>query len=150
MGVSLPRVRSDQVMRVDHLGQLWVMGGRTSCVGAETADRNNTFPREVWRSPAVTLPARARVGHWLSGPLAVASGRVTSLRWDADREGITVQVRLERDSAPDTWSAWTTAPASARSMPLGDGVRRVQVLATFAGDGASTPGLRSVTLDCAP
>lgn|GEM_PF-1605720 len=149
IGVSLPRVRSDQVMRVDHLGQLWVLGGRTSCVGAETADRNNTFPREVWRSPAVTLPGRARVGHWLSGPLTPASGHTASLRWDAEGE-VTVQVRFERDTSPDTWSAWTIAPTSARSMPLGDGVRRVQVLATFAGDGASTPSLRSVTLDCAP
>ncbi|MDO9015884.1 MAG: hypothetical protein Q8S73_14180 [Deltaproteobacteria bacterium] len=149
MGVVLPRVRSDQVMRVDHLGQLWVLGGRTSCIGAETADRNNNFPREVWRSAAVALPGRARVGHWLSGPLAVASGRATSLRWDVDGE-VTVQVRFERDAAPDTWNAWTIAPTSARSMPLGDGVRRVQVLATFSGDGAGTPALRSVTLDCAP
>ena len=103
----------------------------------------------MWRSAAVTLPGRARVGHWLSGPLTPASGRVTSLHWDADGE-VTVQVRFERDAAPDTWNAWTIAPTSARSMPLGFGVRRVQVLATFAGDGVSTPSLRSVTLDCAP
>jgi hypothetical protein len=149
LGVALPRVRSDQVMRVDHLGQLWVLGGRTSCIGAETADRNNTFPREVWRSASVTTSGRARVGSWLSGPLTVPSGRATSLRWDADGE-VTVQVRFERDAAPNTWNAWTIVPTSARSMPLGDGVRRVQVLATFAGDGVVTPALRSVTLDCAP
>lgn len=150
VGVALPRVRSDQVMRVDHLGQLWVLGGRTSCVGAETADRNDTFPREVWRSASVVTSGRARVGHWLSGPLAPASGRATSVRWDVDGDGVTVQVRFERDDAPDTWNAWTIVPASARSLPLGDGVRRVQVLATFSGDGVRTPALRSVTLDCAP
>jgi hypothetical protein len=149
LGVALPRVRSDQVMRVDHLGQLWVLGGRTSCVGAETADRNNTFPREVWRSTAIALPGRARVGHWLSGTLAPASGHVTALRWDGGGEGITVRVRYTRDATPEAWTAWTT-PTAARTVPLGDGVRRVQVLATFSGDGADTPALRSITLDCAP
>ncbi len=148
-GVTLPRVRSDQVMRVDHLGQLWVLGGRTSCIDAETADRNNTFPREVWRSAAVATTGRARVGHWLSGPLTPASGRAQSLRWDADGDGITLQVRFERDATPNTWTAWST-PTTGRTIALGDGVRRVQVLASFTGDGTSTPALRSVTLDCAP
>lgn len=148
-GVVLPRVRSDQVMRVDHLGQLWVLGGRTSCIGAETADRNDTFPREVWRAPAVATAGRARVGHWLSGALAPTSGRPRSLRWDADGDGVTLQVRFERDATPDTWTAWT-APTTGRTIALGDGVRRVQVLASFTGDGASTPALRSLTLDCAP
>ena len=148
-GVALPRVRSDHVLRVDHLGQLWVLGGRTSCIGAETADRNNTFPREVWRSPAVPIAARARVGHWLSGALAPASGRGTSVRWDADGDGITVQVRFERDTAPNTWTAWTT-PTAARTVNLGEGVHRVQVLATFAGDGAATPALRAINVECAP
>lgn len=149
LGVALSRVRSDQVMRGDHLGLLWVLGGRTSCVGAETADRNNTFPREVWRSAAVALPGRARVGHWLSGALALASDHPAALRWDADGAGITVRVRFTRDATPEAWTAWTT-PTAARTVPLGDGARRVQVLAAFSGDGASTPALRSVTLDCAP
>jgi len=62
---------------------------------------------------------------------------------------VTLQVRFERDATPDTWTAWT-APTTGRTIALGDGVRRVQVLASFTGDGASTPALRSLTLDCAP
>ncbi len=101
-----------------------------------------------WRT-AVALPGRARVGHWLSGALALASDHAAALRWDADGAGITVRVRFTRDATPEAWTAWTT-PTAARTVPLGDGARRVQVLAAFSGDGASTPALRSVTLDCAP
>ncbi|MDB4929138.1 MAG: hypothetical protein JWM10_1622, partial [Myxococcaceae bacterium] len=69
------------------------------------------------------------------------------LRWDGD--GVTVQTRVERDAAPNAWSAWS-APTAERTIALGDGVRRVQAMAVFTGDGTATPALRSVALDCAP
>ncbi len=146
----MPRSRSDFVMRDDHRGQLWIVGGRTACDPGESRAFNTDYPRTVWRAPWVFEGARAREGAWLSGPLRPPPGqRLSVLDLDLSAmAGVTVRERHTTAAEPALWTPWS-APLSGPTAPLPEEAEVVQVLVEMQGDGTSTPVLRGLRAACA-
>jgi len=147
---AMPRSRSDFVMRDDHRGQLWILGGRTACDPGESRAFNTDYPRTVWRAPWVVEEGRAREGAWLSGPLRAPAGqRLATLRVDlSSAMGATVRVRHATTAEPNVWSAWS-APVSPTGAEVATDAEVVQVMVELEGDGTTSPTLRAVRVDCA-
>lgn len=146
-GAVMPARRSDHSLRADHLGNVWIWGGRTSCPDGTTRDANLDFPRDTWRAPLVVDAGFARSGSWLSGPLRVAGSALRMARVSAEG-AVRVRYRAATALAPNAWSPWVDAPASTLALPEATAV--VQLLVDAEGDGATTPALQSVEVYCAP